>query len=157
MLGRPARKLNLLTESIPALAGNIDCAPEPPSVVAAMFVERLREFHEIRRNAPRLRAGNKPLAPLLSRQDNQEIAMRPSLFILGIFAVAFFGAQPAKADGAWCADYKFHHGGARNCGFATYQQCLATVTGIGGSCGPNPFYQPPGPPRYTRLPRHNPY
>ena len=157
MLGRPARKLNLLTESIPALAGNIDCAPEPPSLVAAMFVERLREFHEIRRNAPRLRAGNKPLAPLLSRQDNQEIAMRSSLFILGIFAVAFFGAQPAEADGAWCAYYNFQHGGARNCGFATYQQCLATVTGIGGSCGPNPAYQPPGPPRYTKLPRHYPY
>jgi hypothetical protein len=99
MLGRPARKLNLLTESIPAFAGNIDCAPEP-SLVAATFVQRLREFHEIRRNAPALGPENKPLAPLLSRQDNQEIAMRSSLFILGIFAVAFFGAQPAEADGA---------------------------------------------------------
>jgi hypothetical protein len=31
---------------------------------------------------------------------------------------------------------------ASNCGFKTLQQCMATVTGIGGSCEPNHFYNP---------------
>ena len=84
--------------------------------------------------------------------------MRPLLFILGIFAAAICIVQPAEADGAWCADYNFHHGGATNCGFATFQQCLATVSGIGGSCGPNPQYQPSrGPYLSTRLPRRYRY
>jgi hypothetical protein len=33
-------------------------------------------------------------------------------------------------------------GGASNCGFTTWQQCMATVSGIGGSCEPNQFYSP---------------
>jgi len=69
--------------------------------------------------------------------------MRLSLFVLGILAAMLFIADPAEADDAWCAYYNFDHGGATNCGFATFQQCLATVSGIGGSCGPNPQYQPP--------------
>jgi hypothetical protein len=44
----------------------------------------------------------------------------------------------ARADGAWCAYYTK---GATNCGFHSYAQCLATVSGIGGSCAPNPAFQ----------------
>jgi hypothetical protein len=32
--------------------------------------------------------------------------------------------------------------GSSNCGFKTLQQCMATVTGVGGSCQPNQFYNP---------------
>ena len=40
----------------------------------------------------------------------------------------------------WCADgYK---GGARSCGFTTFEQCLATVSGSGGFCERNPMYRP---------------
>lgn len=51
-------------------------------------------------------------------------------------------APPAAADPyKWCAQYGgFWGGGGRNCGFVTYRQCMATVSGIGGSCEPNPFY-----------------
>jgi hypothetical protein len=42
----------------------------------------------------------------------------------------------------WCAVYSGAMGGASNCGFLTLQQCMATVSGIGGSCEPNQFYNP---------------
>ena len=68
--------------------------------------------------------------------------MRLSLFILSIFvAVACFEKPAAAQNYPWCAYYNLRHGGATNCGFATFQQCLATVSGIGGNCGPNPMYQ----------------
>jgi len=41
----------------------------------------------------------------------------------------------------WCAVYHDKYG-ARNCGFVTFEQCLATVRGIGGMCSQNPWYQP---------------
>jgi Protein of unknown function (DUF3551) len=39
----------------------------------------------------------------------------------------------------WCANYSGRGmGGAQNCGFVSFNQCLATVRGVGGTCGPNP-------------------
>jgi Protein of unknown function (DUF3551) len=35
-------------------------------------------------------------------------------------------------------------GGGTNCGFFTIEQCRATVSGIGGFCVPNQFYNPCG-------------
>ena len=34
-----------------------------------------------------------------------------------------------------------------NCGFVSFQQCMATVSGIGGFCVRNTLYQPPAGPR----------
>jgi hypothetical protein len=45
----------------------------------------------------------------------------------------------------WCAQYSGRSGGATNCGFFTIEQCRATVSGIGGFCVPNQFYNPCGP------------
>ena len=43
----------------------------------------------------------------------------------------------------WCAVYGSRDGGgASNCGFLTIEQCRATVSGIGGFCAPNQFYNP---------------
>ena len=44
----------------------------------------------------------------------------------------------------WCAVYSGRGGGASNCGFRTWDQCMATVSGIGGFCQPNQFYNPRG-------------
>jgi len=44
----------------------------------------------------------------------------------------------------WCAVYGGSMSGSSNCGFTTWQQCMATVSGIGGSCEPNQFYNPRG-------------
>ena len=52
-------------------------------------------------------------------------------------------AAPASAaiEYPWCAQYGGRAGG-RNCGFTSYQQCMATVRGMGGFCERNLFYAP---------------
>ena len=63
--------------------------------------------------------------------------MRLLLITVGAFAAMVCTEKLAKAQNyPWCAYYNFQHGGATNCGWATFEQCLATVRGIGGSCGP---------------------
>jgi hypothetical protein len=42
-------------------------------------------------------------------------------------------------DYPWCAAYSSR---TKNCGFVTFEQCLATISGIGGFCERNPFYRP---------------
>ncbi len=49
-------------------------------------------------------------------------------------------AQPEHIEYPWCANYYF---GASNCGFSTFEQCMATLSGIGGSCEANQFYNRP--------------
>ena len=63
------------------------------------------------------------------------------------FAVVFTvlaGASisPSHADPyRWCADYGAGtDGGGTNCYFSTLEQCRATVSGIGGYCRVNGFY-----------------
>jgi tetratricopeptide (TPR) repeat protein len=52
-----------------------------------------------------------------------------------VIAVAFGLAMPAAAKGPpWCAAYR---NGGTNCGFYTYEQCLAALSGIGGFCNRN--------------------
>jgi len=41
----------------------------------------------------------------------------------------------------WCAQLNLR-GGARNCGFVSWEQCMATVSGIGGFCEQNFLYRP---------------
>jgi hypothetical protein len=54
-------------------------------------------------------------------------------------------AASAQADPyRWCADYGgWRGGGASNCYFMTIEQCRATISGVGGTCRPNPFYTGP--------------
>ena len=57
--------------------------------------------------------------------------------------------RPAAAYIAypWCAHYGGRlGGGAPSCGFVTFAQCMATVSGTQGTCAMNPFYQGPPPP-----------
>jgi peptidoglycan hydrolase-like protein with peptidoglycan-binding domain len=45
------------------------------------------------------------------------------------------GANSGTRGGArFCAEYS---NGSRNCGFSSFQQCQASVSGVGGSCGPD--------------------
>jgi hypothetical protein len=50
----------------------------------------------------------------------------------------------------WCANYR---NGGSNCGFTTFEQCQATVSGVGGSCGPNQFYTGPDKTSAQRSPK----
>jgi Protein of unknown function (DUF3551) len=77
--------------------------------------------------------------------------------VIAVFTAVVFFEKPAAAQNhSWCAEYDFGSAGATNCGFATFQQCLATVSGVGGSCGPNPQYQS-SPRLYTSVKRPRRY
>ena len=70
--------------------------------------------------------------------------MRPLLLMLGIsVCVVSSGTRGEAQNYPWCAYYGGKEGGGTNCGFTTFQQCLDTVSGIGGSCNVNTQYQPP--------------
>ena len=51
-------------------------------------------------------------------------------------AVLLLSTAGARA-GTWCANYGNQSGS--NCGFYSFEQCRATVSGIGGFCQRNPF------------------
>ena len=71
--------------------------------------------------------------------------MKLYLFALGLLFAPTMIATPASAQNyPWCAIYSGRAlGGATNCGFTTFAQCMATVTGIGGFCEQNTLYVPP--------------
>jgi len=52
-------------------------------------------------------------------------------------------AAPAAAQNnyPWCAN--FADGAGINCGFSSYEQCMATARGSGGSCSENDMYTGP--------------
>ena len=62
-----------------------------------------------------------------------------------IAAITFAAISLSSVEGGaapWCAEYSgggTGGGGATNCGFYSFEQCLATVRGIGGFCIRNPF------------------
>jgi len=70
--------------------------------------------------------------------------MTSAFFVAATLVMPFALAAPASADiqYPWCAQYSGRDGG-RNCGFSTLEQCRATVSGIGGFCERNLFYNGP--------------
>jgi Protein of unknown function (DUF3551) len=70
--------------------------------------------------------------------------MKAFLFALATAAAATALGTPAQAQNyPWCAQYGRGTGGAMNCGFSTYRQCMEDVSGIGGFCMANNTYRPP--------------
>jgi Protein of unknown function (DUF3551) len=80
--------------------------------------------------------------------------MKLLLIIVGAVVALVCIEKPAEAQsGGWCAYYNLGPMGSRNCGFATLQQCLADVRGIGGNCSPSPY---PSAPRRHQSNRYRP-
>lgn len=70
-------------------------------------------------------------------------------FAAAVIGTAMIGdAAPAQAQNyPWCAYYAMgDDGGGTNCGFVSYEQCMATLSGMGGFCNRNTQYQPPAGP-----------
>lgn len=66
--------------------------------------------------------------------------MKLLLFGFAVFVVsAAIGNRSVAQNYPWCAYYS---GGGTNCGFVTFEQCLTTVSGIGGFCNRNTQYVP---------------
>jgi len=71
--------------------------------------------------------------------------MKPFLFVSALFVgTAGISTNADAQNYPWCAYYK---SGGTNCGFTTFDQCMATVSGIRGYCAPNTQYVPASGPR----------
>ncbi len=63
--------------------------------------------------------------------------MRTIVIVAATLAALPLTSIHARADGAWCAYYTK---GATNCGFHSYAQCMADVTGIRRFLRPQPSH-----------------
>ena len=67
-----------------------------------------------------------------------------AISVLGLLASS--GPSSAEITYPWCAQYSGgSRGGGRNCGFWTYEQCMAALSGNGGFCITNSMYRGPSP------------
>jgi hypothetical protein len=62
------------------------------------------------------------------------------LLSLPLMAVGFLALTITTGSAQWCARMQ----GGDSCGFSTLSQCRATISGVGGSCFPNPRSSPYG-------------
>ena len=70
--------------------------------------------------------------------------MRVFLLALALLELtAAFEPASAEITYPWCAQYGRR--GGRNCGFWTYPQCMAALSGNGGYCEANAMYSGPQP------------
>lgn len=67
-----------------------------------------------------------------------------AVIFAGAFAAVIFANQPASAQSPysypWCAKY-FSRVYATSCYYTSWQQCEATVSGIGGYCFQSPYFR----------------
>jgi hypothetical protein len=69
--------------------------------------------------------------------------VRVAFFLFSILVVtAVTGTRAQAQNYPWCAIYD-EEGDAYNCGFVSFEQCMADLRGIGGSCQQNNTYRPP--------------
>jgi hypothetical protein len=67
-------------------------------------------------------------------------ALKAALVLGALLAAGAFDAgRQARAEGAWCAD-QGGRSGYTNCGYYTFRQCVAAISGVGGHCQPNPNF-----------------
>ena len=77
--------------------------------------------------------------------------MRNLMFVLGYVGVVAGMITPVHAQNyPWCVVYGGRGGGAQNCGFSTYEQCMATAAGGSDFCIRNDWYKPPAASRRAR-------
>jgi hypothetical protein len=77
--------------------------------------------------------------------------MLRSILVAAVAAAGVLMPGGARAEGTywpWCIDYR---DSSYNCGFATFEQCLATAIRLRGLCRENPL-GPPRPAQSSRRP-----
>jgi Protein of unknown function (DUF3551) len=80
-------------------------------------------------------------------QPVREVPMRlPILSLFLISGVLLGEIQAASAQSPysypWCARSYKKDGGSSSCYYTSYQQCMTTLSGIGGYCFESPYYHP---------------
>ena len=69
--------------------------------------------------------------------------MKISFSVLSLLLATIALAPTAQAQiYPWCAHYGTPYDDS-SCGFTSYEQCMASVSGIGGFCERNDTYKPP--------------
>lgn len=67
--------------------------------------------------------------------------MRLTAVALAAFVAAAASTGAQAQNYPWCAVLNMGDN-SYNCGFVTYQQCMTTISGIGGFCERNTQFQP---------------
>jgi uncharacterized protein DUF3551 len=81
------------------------------------------------------------------------MSVRPFLIAAAAMMLLISLGDSASAQNyPWCAQYGWRDG-PRNCGFVSWNQCMATVSGVGGFCERNAMYVPSGPRKSRRVRR----
>jgi hypothetical protein len=88
----------------------------------------------------------------------REISMRPPMLSILLLAAAVLGESPlASAQSPysypWCARL-YKENAPTSCYFTSYQQCMTTISGIGGYCYQSPYYRAPTAKRPVGPRRH---
>jgi len=68
--------------------------------------------------------------------------MKLLLWAALVTGIATMSTAAQTQNYPWCADYGGKMGGSSNCGFSTYEQCMAALSGNGGFCNRNTQYVP---------------
>ena len=78
-----------------------------------------------------------------------------SLALLGATLLGGTGTGFAQTayDYPWCA-LRGGKAGGQSCYYTSYEQCMATLSGIGGTCVRSPYYNGPAPRRERRFERY---
>jgi Protein of unknown function (DUF3551) len=69
--------------------------------------------------------------------SKQLTRLKTTLAVIALAGMTLVHAGSARAEkaAAWCAYYDDQ---STNCGFATFEQCEADISGVGGVCSRNP-------------------
>ena len=93
---------------------------------------------------------------MFCKGEDREVDMRLTIvrLVLGCIApllVSNVSVAQSAYDYPWCAVYT-KTSGAMSCYYASYEQCMATMRGIGGNCVRSPYdnAEPRGGPRSRR-------
>ena len=75
------------------------------------------------------------------------------LMLAILVLTATVGTRAEAQNYPWCAQYSMRDGAT--CGFDTFQQCMATLGGIGGFCEPNTQYRASAKPKWRKHRAHS--
>jgi hypothetical protein len=64
------------------------------------------------------------------------VSVRLSILCGALLAAMLIDARLEARAGSWCS---FYDASTYNCGFNSYAQCMANISGVGGLCSPNYF------------------
>ncbi len=65
-----------------------------------------------------------------------------TLAMASVMLAAFVLGSGTASAAPWCTEYGGGKGSGTNCGFYSYQQCMANAWGNGGFCRRNAFEDP---------------